>query len=116
MVVAVMGVGAVRVLVLEVLVTVRMAVHARHRRLVDMQVVPVVVRMGVLVLERIVAVAVVMAFGDVQVDGGTERCRGDRDEMEATAVTEPECHERPDEWRRGEQRPRARRAEPALCL
>ncbi len=62
------------------------------------------------------AVAVAVAFGDVQVDGGREGDGGNRDQPDCAAVAEPERYERADERRGREQRPGASSAEPALSL
>lgn len=114
--VPVMQVRAMRVLMLEGFVAVRVAVLARHRRYVNVQVVAVIVRVGVFVLEGFVAVAVAMAFGDVQVDGAAEQRRGGRDEMQAATVAEPERDDRAHEGRRREQGAGSSRAQPALGL
>ena len=85
-----MQIGAVRVLVLDGLVTMHVSVLAAHGRIVRMRVVTVVVAMRVFVLERFVTVQMAMLFGGVKVHGEPERERRCDDQRRAIALARRE--------------------------
>ena len=115
-IVSVVQVGGVRVLVRASIVLVAMAVFAEHWWSMHVVMMAVVVPMRVFVLERFMAVAMAVFFGQVQVhaDGKAQRCqaRPRADPAVAEQPSDSSAHERRD----GEDRARASRAKRALRI
>ena len=114
MLVAMMDVVGVGVGVLERFVPVHVAVLATHRHVVFVVVVPVVVAMGMIVLEWLVPMTVGVRLGGVEVDGDREEDRRDDDEHGAIAIAERERDRRADERSEREDGSGSRGAERAL--
>ncbi len=113
-VVLVVDVGRVLVIVLDRLVLVRMGMLARHRRIVHVSVMPVVVPMHVIVPERRVSMAMRVMLGRVEVHAGPEQQRGREGPPARGAITERVRERGADEGREREHRPRAAGADATL--
>ena len=103
-----------RVIVLEPVVPVSVAVCARERWIVNVRVVAVVVAMGVLVFDGFVRVPVPVPLGEVEVHGKGEGCRRDRDPRATVAVAKCERDGGPHERRERKERACPRSPEHAL--
>ncbi|HYQ17094.1 MAG TPA: hypothetical protein VEQ58_15085, partial [Polyangiaceae bacterium] len=114
MAVFVVHVGRVLVLVLESVVVMRVRMLTHERRVVRVLVMPVVVTMGMVVIDCFVLVMVTVAFGQVQPQPEPEEDRGERGAQGVAAIAEREAERRADERRDRENRARSRRAEQAL--
>lgn len=94
-----MNVRAVRVIVLDPVMSMGVGVFADEGGIVDMVVVSVVVPVGVLVLERLVGMPVSVALGEVQVDAKPEQRRRHGGERARAVSTETPRQSRPHERR-----------------
>jgi hypothetical protein len=112
--VEVMEIGAVRVMVLESLVPVRVAVDAGKRRIVRVEVMAVVVPVRVLVRDGLVAVGVAVRLRRVEPGGDREGGGRRRDQRRLAAIAQRERARRADEGREREERSGASDAEHAL--
>lgn len=99
-----MNVGRVLVFVLDVLVAMRMRVLSDERRIVRMGVVPVVMSMRVLVLDRGVDVAMTVPLAHVQVHAEPEQPGGGETERARVAIAERPRDRGSDERREREHR------------
>ena len=99
---------------LQRVVLVTVSVGARDGRFMDVRVMPVVVRVGMLVFERLVSVLVLVLLSHVQVGGNTEERRREDDPTGPFAITEAERSDGSQEWSQGKQRARACRPQRAL--
>lgn len=104
----VMRIRNVRVRMQQRFVAVPVAVLARGHRVVDVQVVAVVVAVGVLVLERVVGVLVCVRFREMERHAGEHQCRADGGESADGVIAQSDRECRADERREGEHRPGAR--------
>jgi hypothetical protein len=109
-----MEIRAVRVVVLQRLVVVRMGVRPNDRRIMPVIVMPVIMRMGVLVVELLVAVPVMVLLGHVQVGGRAEQHACQANQLDATPVAEREGYDRSQKGSQCEERARPSCAESAL--
>ncbi len=114
MTVPVVQIRTVLVVVLDVLVTVCVAVLTHHERNVDMVVVRVVMSVRVLVIDGLVTVAMMVCLRGVQVDGKGEEQAGGNHEQRTAAVSEHVGQRRPNERREREDRCRPRSPQCAL--
>lgn len=114
MLVPVVQVRAVRVVVLDGVVMVRVGVRTFHRRVVLVVVVPVIVGVGVLVIELAVTVPVMMALRHVEVRGRSEEDGGQRYQPGIAAISEHERHGGAEERSQRKQRAGASRPQQAL--
>jgi len=109
-----MLVGHVRVRMPHRLVAVQVAVRSSGHRIVTVGVVPVVVAVGMLVLEPFVLVLVSMALRQVQDDARGHQHGGDQHPGTAAALAERHSQQRTDEGGECKHRASARRTERPL--
>lgn len=111
---AVVQIGPVRVRVLDPVVTVPVGVRSRHSLRMRVQMMPIIMRMGMDVLDRVVTVRVLVAAGDEHSNGGGKQQSRQALNAGHRFAEKRDAQGDAEEWRTGKDRLCAHGAD-ALC-